>query len=190
MGVDFDGANPKEHIFYLSKIGLLPKAVKKLNSAGKLEAHYPPSTVDLLARIYSLKQSGLAYSQISKFSSLNSNHTLPEDQSIVKEPFKNFTEPTTFSSQTIAYLIIGLILGYLISSNNSLRTNSLTTVTANEVKANSIGVNSTTQTTFHLLTTPNGDTNNDLYLVTIPKSNFSRLEKVNFSDINVIDQKN
>ena len=195
-GVDFDGSNPKEHIFYLSKIGLLPKAVKKTNAFGKLEAHYQPNVVDLFVRIYNLKKSGLAYSQIGKFSNLNINHALPETHADSGQRLESYTT-TLFPgeqhpggsaglpNQTVVYLIIGLILGYLVSANNSLKSNATnlaktvepqTVVTASQA-------NPPSQVLFRLLTTSSSNNNNDLYLITLPKSNFSKLEKIQFTDL-------
>lgn len=198
-GVDFDGANPKEHIFYLSKIGLLPKAVKRTNAFGKLEAHYQPSVVDLLTRIYSLKRSGLAYSQIGKFSSLNTNHALPETQQVSDSVRQAESFPANhfpggqhsgsvagLSNQTIVFLFIGLILGYLINANNNIRNNSVSGIAAikdSQPTVTASQVNPSSQLLFRLLTSPDTANNNDLYLITLPKSNFSKLEKVRITDL-------
>ncbi len=98
-GINLGSGHPKTHLTYLSEIGLLPPAIRRKN-AGSLEGHYPIDALDTLEKIESLKSQGLSYHQIKN--QLNTPSSVP---------------PSPSFSNSLAFLLIGLILGYLLALN-------------------------------------------------------------------------
>jgi hypothetical protein len=97
-GVNFDGADPKTRIAYLTKLRLLPNAIKR-KSGNQLIGHYPISAVETLDQIEKAKASGASYCDLKPTTSL---------PTISYQPSANF-------SYLAATLLAGIILGIFIS---------------------------------------------------------------------------
>ncbi|MEK7565726.1 MAG: hypothetical protein AAB506_01620 [Patescibacteria group bacterium] len=93
-GVNLGSGNPRTHLTYLSEIGLLPSAIRR-KSNSSLEGHYPNDALETLGKIESLKSQGLSYNQI-------------KNQLYVPAP-------SSPPNNSLAFLIIGLILGFLLA---------------------------------------------------------------------------
>ncbi len=101
QGVSFGRSDPKVHLAYLAKLGLIPPALKR-KSNGKLEGHYPLFVLDNLTDIEKMKNDGLTYAQIKAHRG-GSNMTTPN---------------LTPSPYPILMLVLGLILGFLLAQVN------------------------------------------------------------------------
>lgn len=100
VGVRFGHGNPRVHLAYLTKLRLLPQAVRrKIN--GTVVGCYPWETVQKLKRIEELKDDGWSYGEIRR------ELLEPQDQERVMPAVVNQY------SGGLAFLVIGLFLGYL-----------------------------------------------------------------------------
>lgn len=99
-GVNFERVNPRVRLAYLTKLGLIPNAVKK-KVDGKLVGHYPLSVLDTLDQIEKSKAGGLAYRDIRPAQSPLTNH----------QPPVNFP---TLAAALFAGIIIGILVGRFI----------------------------------------------------------------------------
>ena len=100
--------DPREHLSYLSKIGVLPKTTRKKNSLGRIEGHYPQESVDKLRQISLLRSQGMTFSQIGKWSNA---HALSFNQPVLAySPSRG-----EFSSGPLSFLLIGLVMGFLLA---------------------------------------------------------------------------
>lgn len=94
-GVTFGFGNPKTHLAYLTKLRLLPQAVRrKINQ--EIEGCYPEEVVSKVKQIEELKKQGLTYREIRFYL-----QALPA-----------FSHQATSG---VVFLLIGLFLGYLLA---------------------------------------------------------------------------
>lgn len=189
--------NPKVHLAYLTKIRLLPQAIRR-KVDGRIVGCYPEFVLSLLNRIEELKTKGLTYSQI-RFQ-LNSNEIMDKrygTKDKIKDKIKekrNWTDSTTFISPSsyplsnifnpssgtnpVVFLLIGLILGFLLAANNNANSparqqnNQSLAQTIDAVPKHSI---ETVQT--------NNPSPDPIYLIAIPEKNLYKLGK---TDINYL----
>ncbi len=176
-GVDFGLANPKIRLAYLAKLKLIPAALRR-KIGGKLTGCYPPTVVSRLKQIEQLKAHGQSYSQI-RFS-LDSTTTLTK------------TSPSP-SNHTygVAFLIIGLILGYLVAAVRGPATTPATvlgTTTSSLVKDVSASNSTLDPTTQEVIRIVNGKKSlgdkNQIYIISLPEEkNFSSLERTNINQL-------
>ena len=109
----------KIHLAYLTKLRLLPQTIRrKVN--GQIMGCYPEYVINLIQKIESLKNRGLTYSQI-RFELGNTKSVAPSASPVflhdyTSVPPNNSTTPTN----PLAFLIIGLVLGYVLFSLNNL----------------------------------------------------------------------
>src|SRR3989344_1027093 len=91
QGVTFGSAAPKVHLAFLSKLGLIPGAVKrKYNS--EVVGHYPAETLTTLSEIQKMKEKGISYSDMKFFNKSN----IPNPP-ISNQPILNFQFSITLS---------------------------------------------------------------------------------------------
>lgn len=173
QGVDFGTSDPREHLSYLSKIGLLPHTIKRKGHAGKIEGHYRPDDLKILLHIYNTKGSGISYAQMTKLAAI-SGSIAPFERANLYYDQANFTQsPKQHNfNQPVVYLIIGLLLGHIMTLSNSVPS-----FLAPKDSSNIKNIQS------YALTYGNNKSNNDVYLVTLPKKNFSQLDKVKVTDL-------
>ena len=112
MGANFGFGDPKTHLAYLTKLHLLPQASRK-KIGQDIVGCYPEYVVDLLMKIEGLRAQGLTYPQI-KFKLEN---------------------PVGNQPYVVAFLIVGLILGYLLGMQRGSTINSIGSETALTVPA-------------------------------------------------------
>lgn len=95
-GVTFGFGDPKTHLAYLTKLRLLPQAVRrKINQ--EIEGCYPEEVISQMRKIEELKKQGLTYREIRFYL-----QTLPAVSSHQATP-------------GVVFLLIGLFLGYLLA---------------------------------------------------------------------------
>lgn len=167
QGASFGSGNPKVHLAYLTKLGLLPNAVKrKIN--GDLQGCYDPSSIATILEIQAMKDQGMTYSQIAKTIDNKSLKVVePTPLSLFNPNTSNFIlhmKPSNF-----AYLALGLVIGVLIST---LNTSGLSTLnqTRNMTLGEPIQIES-----------QSGDS--ELYMIAIPKQNLDKLGKTNINSL-------
>lgn len=182
-GATFGHGDAKVHLAYLAKLRLLPQAVRRKVS-GKITGCYPMSVVSRLLDIERLKNEGLTYSQI-RFELQKSRSELIE-----ATPSFHFSTPNhqipQANQNTVAFLVIGLFLGFLMATVNSIG-NKTTTVPpiASPVEAVSVTpVDPYSQTLVNLITSPNGRANSPIYVIALPQQNLDKLGKVNINYLN------
>lgn len=179
-GFDLGKGQPREHLSYLTKIGLLPPAKKKRNSRGFIEGYYPLTVIDRLEALSKMKNQGMTFSQMKWV--LDGRKSMFEAGTIKQLPSSNFypQDPTStvnplsfnFSSPQFSYLpilIIGILLGYLLAVSRG----SALPPMINGVSAQDLTVSPTASTS-----QPAIDTNTEsIYVVSVPKSHFGNLDK-------------
>lgn len=105
-GYDFSG-EPKVHLVYLTKLGLLPSAVKR-KIDGSLTGCYPDWTIDRLLEIQKLRSEGLTFTQIRHI--LSNSSTLQ----LFESPTPRLSSSPTPS---LLFLFLGVILGFFLAAN-------------------------------------------------------------------------
>lgn len=135
----------KVHLAYLTKLRILPQTIRrKIN--GAIHGCYPESVIPLIKRVEELKSQGLTYSQIK-----------------LNFAYQPVTAPKNTNS--FAFLIIGLLLGYLLAINN------VHPETVRPVSAVSpLDQNNKTMV-------------EPIYLIPVSKQNFDKLGTVNINDL-------
>lgn len=159
-GINLGQGDPKIHLAYLTKIGLLPKAVKR-KVTGKMTGCYPLSALSTLEQIENRKMAGQTYSQI-RFQTLEEYWIDGNDQAKMEG---------SIWGQGIAFLVIGLVLGYLLAT---------------------VGVSRQTERAFQTAGLPAGQAGiiksdsrgeEPLFVIAVPSQNLYRLGK---TDINLL----
>lgn len=149
----------KIHLAYLTKLRLLPQTIRrKIND--RIEGCYPEYVIPLLAKIEDFKNAGLTYSQI-KFQ-------------LRGEPVPAYSITPPQSSSSVAFLIVGLILGYLLASRGSQQ--QLSTAT-------SIAPLDETSKTMLKVVSQRPTENDPIYLIAVPKQNLYHLGTTNINDL-------
>lgn len=161
QGASFEGGDAKVHLAYLTKLGLLPSAIKK-KIKGEIQGCYPSDALTKLLAIQAMKNSGITYSQMSKTSTALAQPTqtlLPIKQDNV---FALHIKPSNF-----AYLALGLVIGVLVSTLNTSGLNAMHTTS-------NLNLNETVK-----LGAKTDDSN--VYLIAVPKQNLDKLGKTNIN---------
>lgn len=97
----------KIHIAYLTKLGILPNAVKR-KIDGKLVGCYPKDSLTKILEVKSMKDTGITYSQLAK-SPVQVLQPIHHDPAVTIQ-----VKPSNF-----AYLVLGLVIGVLVSTLNT-----------------------------------------------------------------------
>lgn len=121
----------REHLSYLSKVGILPKAVKRKIESGKIEGHYPDDIMVRLRQVSQLRTQGMTYAQMGKTNKLTNTLTIEATKEAVMKNNQDSTGTSphelyhhnNYISQNYAhslvFLIIGLVLGFLWAKSSS-----------------------------------------------------------------------
>lgn len=190
-GATLGHGDPKIHLAYLTKIRLLPQAVRR-KVDGQIVGCYPESVVPLLKKIEEMKQAGLTYSQI-KFQIHNTglvksemgNRKLDTKAEIENWGYhlSSHFSPQNLTSQLssptsngFAFLLIGLLLGFLLAVNNHTVPASQQSTTA------SLPTNNNVSPVIKLVNGENSSSD-PIYLIAIPNQNLYKLGK---TDINLL----
>jgi|SRR3989344_1346840 len=113
QGVTFGSAAPKVHLAYLSKLGLIPGAVKrKYNS--EVVGHYPAETLTTLSEIQKMKEKGISYSDMKFFNKSNIPNPPISNQPNLNSHFSilNYTIP-------VLIFALGILFGYFLGLGKS-----------------------------------------------------------------------
>lgn len=94
----------KIHLAYLTKLRLIPQTIRR-KVRNKITGCYPEKVISLIPKIEELKNMGLTYSQI-RYELNNSGSGMPKQ--------------TQHDTSSLAFLVIGLVLGYILFSLNSV----------------------------------------------------------------------
>lgn len=148
---------------YLTKIGILPKALrKKIN--GKLTGCYPKSVIPKLSEANQMKDKGITYSQMIKTQgNLTMDQSLEIAPSITPAEFTIRLRPSNF-----VYLIVGLIIGIFVTNLNSNMSTNLNSP-FEKIKSGN-----------YSLASPQS-ANEPLYLIAVPKHNLDKMDKTNIN---------
>lgn len=151
----------KIHLAYMTKLRLIPQTIRrKVN--GKITGCYPESVISELTQIEELKNRGLTYSQI-RYQLDSRQNDIP-----VAAAAPNFA---------IAFLVVGLILGYLLANGNNI--NMGMNVAAKNV---TLPAESDYQKVLRLASNQN-TSNQPIYVIAVPSQNIDRLGKVNINEL-------
>lgn len=171
LGINFGNGDPKIHLAYLTKIGLLPQTTRrKIN--GCISGCYPQESLSTLIEIENLKNKGFSLAQISK--SLNSN------KPSLYQPFtpvfdSNFSIPQKSTSPAVLFLIIGILIGFLMANFNSQTMANMNKVENMALSAKSGLTNFQSQTN-QTLNAVSGN-QQPIYVIAIPKQNLDKMDK-------------
>lgn len=104
-GINFGSGDYKIHLAYLAKLGLIPPAIKRKNTEGSLEGHYPYAVLDVLEEIEEMKKSGMSYADIKNY---NKGTSSPVN-------FQQFTSNIQWPYYlALITLVAGVILGFIL----------------------------------------------------------------------------
>lgn len=167
-GVTFGFGNPKNHLAYLSRLHLLPSAIRRKLSDGKISGCYPESVVGTLQKIDYLKNQGLNYSQIkAQLSIINSSTQVQANK---------FNLALAYSGPI--FLIIGIVLGYLLAiSADNKATNVLGSAINPAVIQQESGYQKVLKVNPH-------SPDNQIYLISVPNSGLYKLGKMDLTSQN------
>lgn len=216
IGVTFGHGNPKIHLAYLTKLRLLPQSVRR-KIGNKIEGCYPESVIPLLKQVEELKDRGLTYSQIrfqiqeNQIQETGSGMQVKKQETGIWErtpfspnsplpaslPISNFQNPVSFpvshylnpasGSNVLAFLLIGLLLGYLLAISNLSRPSSASPaspVTNDKSLITSVSpLDDQTKTMLGIITNNQTETQNPIYVIAVPAQNLDRLGKININQL-------
>lgn len=158
MGVNFGSGDPKIHLAYLTKLGILPQTTKR-KIDGEIMGCYPEEVVDKLVEIDRKKKSGWSLATIARED--HQGYLVSQDYRGDQRDVKNLALP---------FLIIGLVLGYLVAMVN-LKSNTPSQNVSND--------NNQAVETAYFKKLVSGLNNDEgpIYVISVPKSNFDNLGK-------------
>jgi len=156
--------DPREHLSYLSKIGVLPRAVRKRTAHGTIEGHYPESILAKLMQIKEMKAQGVTLSQMGRLGQLTATAEPGPNQTLVWA-----SGDRVYNS--LSFLVIGLLLGFLWAKFSP------TTPPLGQTKYDlqSFLPESTAKTNLSLENLIKNGTADTIYVLSVPKSRFSNL---------------
>lgn len=167
QGASFGSGDPKVHLAYLTKLGILPNATKrKIN--GELQGCYDQELIMKVLEVQELKDKGMTYSQIAKSVDNKSLKVMePTPLSLFNPNTSNFIlhmKPSNF-----AYLALGLVIGVLVSTLNTSGLNAM-----NQTPSLSLG---------QPIEIKNQTGEPELYMIAVPKQNLDKLGKTNINSL-------
>lgn len=192
QGAVFGGGDAKIHLAYLTKIGILPQALKRKIDA-EIVGCYPAEAIQTLLKAEQMKNSGMTYSQIAKL--LQRTATAPALSPVLDQPPvadimsvnnvspKQFNNLSFISSPSFLYLVIGLLFGLLLSSFNSQGLAQLQKQT-NLTFAQPPVLSDYERQSNQILNTTSGASQQEqqpIYVIAVPKQNLDKLQKTNIN---------
>lgn len=168
QGFDFGRGDPKIHLAYLTKIGTLPPSAKrKIN--GKITGCYDQDCIQRLLDVEAMKAKGMTYSQIAK--------TIFYHQSSTLNPYPpSSTFHRLGSNPSILYMVIGILLGFLISTLNSQGL-------AEMRKYSNVSLTAPPENESVAIGNKSAEISDSVYIITVPKQNLDKLEKTNINTL-------
>ncbi len=151
----------KVQIAYLTKLGLLPKAIKKKIN-GEMTGCYPKDSLNKIEEIKNMQNQGITLSQMQK------TNLLPvQELSLVQIPAINNDFVIKVKPSNFAYLFLGLVIGVLVSTLNTSGLNTMN-------KVDSLSLNNSVK--MH-----SGSDKSNVYLIAVPKTSLDNLDKTNIN---------
>lgn len=165
----------KIHLAYLTKLRLLPQTIRrKIN--GQIMGCYPEYVISLIQKIEALKNRGLTYSQI-RFELGNTKTVAPSaSQPVFLNDYQAQPANSTLQANPMVFLVIGLVLGYVLFSLNTINT-SLTVKNAQAT----VATNTLPDKSPIITTSQNED--QPIYLIAIPNKNLYKLGQTNLTNL-------
>lgn len=149
----------KIHLAYLSKLHLIPSAIRRKLANGKIAGCYPESVVATVQKIEDLKNRGFSYSQIrAQLALVNSTTQVQANK---------FNLALAFSGPV--FLIIGVILGYLLAGNNNKQP-VMATLSENDYQK-------------VLKVAPVNHDNQEIYVISVPNQGLYKLGKMDLTSL-------
>lgn len=145
----------KIHLAYLTKLRLIPQTIRR-KVGNKITGCYPENVISLIPKIEELKNMGLTYSQI-RYELNNSGSGMPKQ--------------TQHDTSSLAFLVIGLVLGYVLFSLNNLDK----TITANKPQVAMAAETS--------IVSSDPAAAGQVYLIAIPNKNLYKLGQTNLTSL-------
>lgn len=191
IGAAFGHGDPKIHLAYLTKLRLLPQTVRR-KIGTEIVGCYPTSVISQIKQIEDLKSTGRTYSQIR---SIFASQTIDSGFSQTPKHCENasFTLPSFGNSanfvphsNSLVFLIIGLILGYLLSISSVSQSKLSLFQNRADLTDNSIESLKTLDTQSSQMIQIQGSSNGQnqpIYLIAVPKQNFEKLGTTNISKL-------
>ncbi len=161
QGASFDDKDAKVHLVYLTKLGLLPSASKKKVN-GEIHGCYPSDSINRLLEIQQMKTQGITYSQMSKTVIPTEGVAVVEGSRLTPLGMTIHIKPSNF-----AYLMLGLVIGVLVSTLNTSGLNAMNKVDNLSLKEN-VGIENTSD-------------KSNVYLIQVPKTSLDKLDKTNIN---------
>ncbi len=190
-GASFGHGDPRVHLAYLTKLGLLPQSIRrKVN--GQLTGCYSKETINKILEIEKLKGKGMSYSQIKLHLTMDDRKLkiVPEDGGSKIEPqylsstFDSQPLSSTFNhlasnqSNGVAFLLIGLFLGFLIALGSSKNS------PAPLAQGTQVVPDTSSANLIKLTSSQNPTGSEPIYLIAVPRQNFSNLGKMDINSLN------
>lgn len=188
-GAGFGEGDPKIHLAYLTRLGILPQTVKrKIN--GEMTGCYPENAINIVLKVEQMKSKGMTYSQIAKLLSVipanagiqlagRQPHLMTADELDARlrghDAIEMSHAKNLISNPSFLYLIIGLLFGFLLSTLNSQGLAQM------QKQANVSSGEAQSQTELVKINSQSVGIPNDVYVVSIPKQNLDKLEKTNIN---------
>ncbi len=140
----------KIHLAYLTKLRLIPQTIRR-KIGNKITGCYPENVISLIPKIEELKNMGLTYSQI-KFE--------------MQKPVQHDTSFQYSHSNSLAFLVIGLVLGYILFALNGINnSNTNTSLAVKNVQAAEV------------------PQDQPIYLLAIPNKNLYKLGQMDLTSL-------
>lgn len=151
----------KVHFFYLSKLGLIPKAIRQ-KVRGAMTGCYPQEVVSRVATIEKMKSGGLSYAKIRNYFSA---------ELVVPSSTGAMVVAASLGWYPFLTLLIGLLFGYIVGTSfNGGRQDAF--------REESLGLASR-----YILGAKAEQLGEQVYVITIPDS-FSRVGKTDIKILN------
>ncbi len=196
-GLTFGPGDPKIHLAYLTKLRLLPQTIRR-KVAGEICGCYPESVIHTLKLIEELKDKGLTYSQIRfrlQNETRSSTNLIDPKPVMATEILENYPSPSgplsrspypllLSNSNNIAFLLIGLFLGFLIAGANKSTLLSFPTASRPLTIADNTYHLNSDSSELVTLTSHSPTSQGPIYLIAIPNQNLDKLGKVDINTVN------
>ena len=149
----------KIHLAYLTKLRLIPQTIRR-KIGNKITGCYPENVISLIPKIEELKNMGLTYSQIRY--ELNE---IPK-QAMAPGGVQHDTSFQYSHSNSLAFLVIGLVLGYILFALNGINnSNTNTSLAVKNVQAAEV------------------PQDQPIYLLAIPNKNLYKLGQMDLTSL-------
>ena len=106
-GIDFGKGQIETRVHYLTRMGILPGAIRKQEKDGSLAAYYPEESVEILRRVAQYQREGYNLTQIKLLLGRPAFAFLPTSHFPFQNPASHFPLPTSVNA---AWFLAGIFL--------------------------------------------------------------------------------